>query len=138
MLAVAVVGILAAIAVPNFVKMQLRAKRAELPSNTDGIKTAQLGYEATYDQFVNVNSFHPRGTNLDKKLATWTTGSAFDDLGWAPDGDVRGSYATVTTSASDFLVYALADMDADGSFVLYMATKDTNAATPSATYNDIY
>ena len=44
MIVVAIIGILAAIAIPNFVEMQYRAKRAEIPSNVDGIKTAEMGY----------------------------------------------------------------------------------------------
>ena len=53
MIVVAIIGILAALAIPTFVEMQLRAKRAEVPGNLDGIKTAQVGYEATYDAYVN-------------------------------------------------------------------------------------
>ena len=37
MIVVAIIGILAAIAIPNFITMQLKAKRGELPGNVDGI-----------------------------------------------------------------------------------------------------
>ena len=138
MIVVAIIGILASIAIPNFVSMQYRAKRSELPMNVDGIKTSQLAYEASNDGFVQVSSFHPHGTSINKQLVPWTTGSNFDTLGWSPDGDVRGSYATVTTSATDFLVYALSDIDGDSSYCLYMATKSTNAELPSTSYQRIY
>ena len=62
MIVVAIIGILAAIAIPNFVDMQYRAKRAEVPSNVDGIKTAELAYEASFDQFVAQTTFRPNSS----------------------------------------------------------------------------
>ena len=59
MIAVAIIGILAAIAVPNFAGMQYRAKRVKAPSNVDGIKTAQMGRNARYDRSVEVSSWNP-------------------------------------------------------------------------------
>ena len=41
MIVVAIIGILAAIAIPSFLAMQLRAKRSELPTNLDAIRTAE-------------------------------------------------------------------------------------------------
>ena len=72
MIVVAIIGILASIAIPNFVDMQYRAKRSELPMNVDGIKTAQLAYEASNDAFVQVGSFHPHGTSINKQAVPWT------------------------------------------------------------------
>ena len=53
MIVVAIIGILAAIAIPNFVAMQLKAKRSEVPSNVDGIKTAEVAYEAAFDAYLD-------------------------------------------------------------------------------------
>jgi prepilin-type N-terminal cleavage/methylation domain-containing protein len=55
MIVVAIIGILAAIAIPNFLAMQLRAKRAELPSNLDGIRTAEKAYQAEWDTFTSAS-----------------------------------------------------------------------------------
>ncbi|HCH61199.1 MAG TPA: dolichyl-phosphate-mannose--protein mannosyltransferase, partial [Deltaproteobacteria bacterium] len=85
MIVVAIIGILAAIAIPNFVRMQYRAKRSELPSNVDGIKTAQLAYDAAMDTYIQNASFHP-DSSPGKKQRDWNAGSAFDTLGWGPDG----------------------------------------------------
>ena len=135
MIVVAIIGILAAIAIPNFVAMQYRAKRSEVPSNVDGIKTAQLAYDAAFDQFIQQTSPHPDGSP-GKAQRTWTTGSAFDTLGWGPDGMVRGSYTVVSTSSTDFLVTGFADVDGDGSNSSYTATKSINAV--QTTLNSIY
>ena len=52
MIVVAIIGILAAVAIPNFVEMQYRAKRAELPVNVSAIQTAEIGYDAINDGYV--------------------------------------------------------------------------------------
>jgi type IV pilus assembly protein PilA len=133
MIVVAIIGILAAIAIPNFVDMQYRAKRAEIPSNVDGIKTAELAYEASFDQFVEQSASHP-DSSPNKQQRAWTSGSAFDTLGWGPDGNVRGSY-TVITDTTDFSVNGLCDVDGDASMADYSATKTLNATMRSPNNN---
>ena len=91
MIVVAIIGILAAIAIPNFVDMQYRAKRAEVPGNVDGIKTAQIAYDAAFDKYIEVSSWAP-SDDLTKTQRSWETGTDFDTLGWGPDGKVRGRY----------------------------------------------
>ena len=137
MIVVAIIGILAAIAIPNFVEMQYRAKRAELPSNTDGIKTAEMGYEATFDGFI-VAADHPAQT-LGKAQVSWAGGNTdYQKLGWAPDGDVRGTYAvtTATTGSGDFTVKGRGDIDADKAEAVYTATKSINTVFHNT--NDTY
>jgi type IV pilus assembly protein PilA len=139
MIVVAIIGILAAIAIPNFVEMQYRAKRGELPTNVKAIKTSEMGYEASFDTFVPA-SVHPRGDGaLDKQQFNWSGGnSAFQTLGWQPDGQVRGNYTVVTTTsgASDFTVTGKADVDANGDIAQYTATKSIN--TTFHNRNDTY
>jgi type IV pilus assembly protein PilA len=138
MIVVAIIGILAAIAIPNFVEMQYRAKRAELPSNVDGIKTAEMGYEASFDQFVPAAA-HPSSTPPGKKAASWAGGTnEYQKLGWAPDGDVRGIYivSTTTSGASNFTVTGRGDIDGDSSESKYTATKSINTVFNNR--NDTY
>ena len=135
MIVVAIIGILAAIAIPNFVAMQYRAKRSEVPSNVDGIKTAELAYDAAFDTFVQNAGFHP-DSSPGKKQRDWNPGSAFDTLGWGPDGQVRGSYKIVSTSTTDFLVTGIADVDGDAVQSSFTATKSINAVMVSG--NDTY
>jgi type IV pilus assembly protein PilA len=135
MIVVAIIGILAAIAIPNFVAMQYRAKRAEIPANVDGIKTAEIAYDAAFDQYIQQTGFHP-SASVGKAQATWTAGSAFDTIGWAPDGKVRGSYKLVSISSTDFLVTGISDVDGDGVQASYTAQKSIN--TVPTTTNNIY
>ena len=127
MIVVAIIGILAAIAIPNFMDMQYRAKRAESPANVDGIKTAEMGYDAAFDTLIAVATPVPAGA-MTKAQVNWTAGSGFDTLGWAPDGKVRGQYSiiTVATGIQDFTVVGDIDVDNDDADARYTATKSIN------------
>ena len=135
MIVVAIIGILAAIAIPNFVAMQYRSKRAEVPANVDGIKMAELAYEATYDAFIQQTSFYPSSA-VGKGQVDWPAGSAFDTIGWSPDGRVRGAYKVVSLSSTDLRVTGISDVDGDGSQARFTSTKSVNTAMLSL--NDTY
>ena len=141
MIVVAIIGILAAIAIPNFVEMQNRAKRAELPANVDGIKTSEMGYEAAFDAYLACQ-VAPGVSPPGKSPAPWLPNSTFETLGWSPDGEVRGVYEVLTTPASsgprggDFRVIGVADVDGDGVYSRYTATKEINSTQISL--NDTY
>ena len=134
MIVVAIIGILAAIAIPNFVAMQYRAKRSEIPSNVDGIKTAELAYDAAFDTFVVESTGRP-DTSPGKTQRAWVAGN-FATLGWAPDGNVRGTYSVTTTSSTDFNVVGTSDVDGDGTKTSFTASKTINTTMVSA--NDVY
>lgn len=141
MIVVAIIGILAAIAIPNFVAMQYRAKRAELPANVDAIKTAEMSYEATFNAFLACQ-VAPGVSPPGKSPTPWMPNTAFQTLGWTPDGEVRGVYEVLTTPPSsgnpggDFQVIGIADIDGDAIYSRYTATKTSNTAQVSM--NDTY
>ncbi len=122
MIVVAIIGILASIAIPNFVSMQYRAKRAELPTNVEGIRVAETAYEASFDSWQQIPTFQPT-TSPSKAKVTWVTGTGFDTLGWAPDGKVRGAYRVTSLSSADFEVTGICDVDGDGNVATFTATK---------------
>ena len=96
MIVVALIMILAAIAVPQFQSMQLKAKRGELAGNLRGIFDAQRAYYAAHDTMLTVSQKPVLTSVLGKQFNSWVTGTAFDSMGWAPDGQVRGTYWAVT------------------------------------------
>src|SRR6476660_3236451 len=51
MIVVAIIGILAAIAIPNFLAYQARAKQSEAKTNLGGIYTSEIGYFGEYNDF---------------------------------------------------------------------------------------
>src|SRR3972149_4788358 len=52
MIVVAIIGILAAIAIPNFLRFQLKAKSSEGKTNLAAIRTAEESYAAQYATYV--------------------------------------------------------------------------------------
>ncbi len=134
MIVVAIIGILAAIAIPNFVDMQYRAKRAELPPNINGIKTAEIAYDAAFDAYL-APAYAPAAVG-GKVAQAWVTNAAFTALGWEPSGSVRGSYKAASPSDNDFTVTGIIDVDGDGTAATYTATKTISATM--ATGNEIY
>ncbi len=132
------IGIFAAIAIPNFVVMQQRAKRAEVPMNVDGIKVTLIAYEAINDTYLAVPEPVPLDTvMIGEQLVPWPSGTPFDELGWMPDGDVRGTYwVEVSDDGLDFTVHGMCDVDGDGDPAHYTATKSINATLE--TYNYVY
>jgi len=93
MIVVAIIGILAAIAIPNFLKFQAKSKQSEAKTNLAGIFTAETAYfgEAnTYGNFAQVN-WTPSGTPRYRYTL---------DGGTTVDGTLTvGSTATIATPA---------------------------------------
>jgi type IV pilus assembly protein PilA len=139
MIVVAIIGILAAIAIPNFVAMQLRAKRGEVPGNVDGIKTGEIAYEAANNQYLAAAEA-PRamgGDEGDKDPFSWDPAAAgFADIGWKADGKVRGNYTVSDVTGTDFLVTGQCNVDGEANLANYTATTSINSTQNTA--NDVY
>jgi type IV pilus assembly protein PilA len=109
MIVVAIIGILAAIAIPNFLQFQLRSKTGEAKTNLAAIRTAEEGYFAEFNTYVAaVASGFDGGMGANKRA--WPTGTSFDQLGWAPEGEVFFDYA-VAVSGSAWTADAVGDLD---------------------------
>jgi type IV pilus assembly protein PilA len=66
MIVVAIIGILAAIAIPNFIKFQARSKQSEVKSNLKAMFTAQRAAYQEYDGYgnlINRIGFNPERGN---------------------------------------------------------------------------
>ena len=65
------------------------------------------------DSFVR-RSIHELGSTGELP-AEWTPGSAFDILGWSPDGPVQATYQVqVLRDSTDFIAHGWIDADGDG------------------------
>jgi type IV pilus assembly protein PilA len=141
MIVVAIIGILAAIAIPNFLAMQLRAKRSELPTNLDAIRTAEKAYHAEWDGFTSASNTPSAAVGRSQVDFTGGGYLSFENLGWTADGKVRGQYNTIQSNASsaatdDFTSIGLSDVDGDGANAQY----NCNRAEKSnmVTSNNVY
>ncbi len=122
MIVVAIIGILAAIAIPNFVRFQLRSKSSEGKTNLAGIRTAQESYFAEYGNYVPA-AISPAMLTVppSSKQAFVDTGAAganFNTIGWAPEGQVYFRYQAILGVNGDYIAAAEADIDADAAMTL--------------------
>ena len=119
MIVVAIIGILAAIAIPNFLRFQLKSKSSEGKVNVAAIRTAQESYLAEFGVYVSAPA-SPAAVPTTKVPFVdvgGTNAASFNTLGWAPEGQVFFQYATTAgtgTQGSAYTISAAADIDADG------------------------
>jgi len=106
MIVVAIIGILAAIAIPNFVKYQLRSKFSEASSNVEGLRKAEEALRQGERKVVL-----PATGAVD---ATYTAGT-YHNLGSVtyPVGGVIGA-AKMTWPAADLALTAAIDWQIEG------------------------
>jgi type IV pilus assembly protein PilA len=109
MIVVAIIGILAAIAIPNFLRYQLRSKFAELKTNVEAIYKSEeslrqservLCPSAATGAYASWSGAIPTGT-LGAQKIVWTStdfvlASAID---WSVQGATYGQYYTAVNNA---------------------------------------
>ncbi|MBW2713505.1 MAG: prepilin-type N-terminal cleavage/methylation domain-containing protein [Deltaproteobacteria bacterium] len=120
MIVVAIIGILSAIAIPNFVKFQLRSKTSEAKVNLKAIVVAEDAYYAEFGTYVPNNpSLLPgllSGQKVAWEVAEGVDRTGFNLIGWEPAGDVYFAYAVATNAtngATTFTADAMGDIDND-------------------------
>jgi type IV pilus assembly protein PilA len=127
MIVVAIIGILAAIAIPNFLKYQLRAKFGELPTNVSAIFKAEESLRqgertiaavgqlsaAGAGQYAAFTATPAGGTVGTTKLA-WANGdrATAQAIDWVVEGQTYGKYVTIVAGSGTALtIFAYSDID---------------------------
>jgi len=118
MIVVAIIGILAAIAIPNFLNFRLKAKTSEAKSNLGAIRTTEVAYYAEWSTWVGNQAFTPVADRTgDDQKVPWDDGERFSILGFAPEGNVFFSYelqgASWPVGSDGFTSRAAGDLDTD-------------------------
>jgi type IV pilus assembly protein PilA len=123
MIVVAIIGILAAIAIPNFLRFQLKAKSSEGKTNLAAIRTAEQSFYSEFGNYLSATAsppampgsrkvtFVPAGADNGTIPAT----PGFTTLGWAPEGNVYFQYSVGSdATGTGFTAVANANIDATG------------------------
>jgi len=138
MIVVAIIGILAAIAIPNFIRFQLRSKAGEAKLNLVAIRSAEGGYFGEFGSYIEMANAEPQTTGLDavapgSTKRRWSAcpatitmadpghcimgyfpeGPTYFDYGVASDGPGNAALAPGSV-ASEYWADALSDIDGDG------------------------
>jgi len=133
MIVIGIIGVLVAIAIPNFLSYQARTRRSEAFANLAAVARSQMTYLAESGSYFEAAPF-PDFTaydGLSTKKMVWDSDSddAYAELGWKPDGEVFYSYesnagvAVAPCSCTQcFTVSAYGDVDGDGlpSAIMYV------------------
>lgn len=142
MLSVAIVGLLAAIAIPSFQLYRFRTRTAESGAIASSIKVSQESYAAVTDAYANItlpnpNPAGPAGPPTVSKRA-WDTlpcpgtcsrtapanCTTFACIGFAPAGPVHYHYTSPSLAVgagtpNEYSIGAAGDVDADGALGSY-------------------
>ena len=114
MIVVAIIGILAAIAIPNFVRFQLRSKTSEAKMNIAAIRTAEEAYFSEYGLYVS--TFQAPNLFPTSQKRGWVGAGVpqFDQIGFRPEGEVFFVYAVNGGTPNAFSIASIGDLDGDG------------------------
>jgi type IV pilus assembly protein PilA len=117
---VAIIGVLCAVAIPAFMRFQLRSKTAEAGVNLQAISKAQESFFAEFGTYVSVPTPVPVTIPGATKVQ-WPGSPGFDTLGWGPEGSVFFQYVISADNPGAggallrYTAEAAADLDNDGS-----------------------
>lgn len=139
MIVVAIIGILAAIAIPNFVRFQLRSKAGEGKLNLVAIRSAEGGYFGEFGTYIAMAAeplttggvTAPAGTLIGSAKRDWLPCPAVITMaspghcimGYFPEGPTYYDYAVATAVANgaiapgnvnvEYFADAASDIDGD-------------------------
>ncbi len=111
---IAVLGILATVATPNFIRMQARSRTAEAFTNLAALREAEVARYAESGNFVRAGRAPAGEPGLRAKRWSGANAVEFRELlGFAPDGDVFFAYGA-NGEGDAFTLTAVSDLDGRG------------------------
>src|SRR5262249_33255941 len=102
MIVVAIIGILAAIAIPNFIKFQARSKQGEAKSNLKSLFTAQRAYFQEKDKYLETINDIGFGPERGNRYAYWNGATADYQLRTSLSGSSATTNNTITVDTFKF------------------------------------
>ena len=153
LIGVAIVGILAALAIPTFKSYVYRGRVTEAVTILNEIKTRQEAYRSRFGNYAAVSgngdwtgATYTPATVPGQQPVAWPSSAAWEELGLSPPGAVRFRYATVagqpgmappTGSNLDpnnfwYAAQAEGDLDGDGTTFILEVYSDSRVMYNSA------
>ena len=137
MMVVAIIGILAAIAIPGFARFQLRGKAAEGKVNLASLRTAEEAYLVEFSTYVGTSVSPMAVASTSAQKVTWTDQGGFGALGWRPSGEVFYAYAIEVGPSGGppfdhYTASAVSDLDDDDVLNVWGYVKANPAGTAMA------
>lgn len=132
MIVVAIIGILAAVAIPRYANYQMRSKSSEARICLNSLALAQIAYHGeTNSYMVCVNN---PGAVPGIQKAFWNAANVdFSMIGFMPkDNSVHYQYASTSANLSaDFTATATGDLDGDGVLAVFQVQHNTAFTGPA-------
>ena len=111
MICVAILGIICSIAVPQYMRFQLKAKSTEAKTNLKAIRAAEEAYYSEFGSFVAAVQT-PASIPGTRSTTIAPPSPGFQRLGFEPAGEVFFAYAiTVSSDGVGFTAEAAGDLD---------------------------
>ena len=96
MVVVGIIGLLSAIAVPNFISYQARSRRSEAYANLSAVARLQTSFHAERGEFFEAGAWPDYvahgGLSTEKMEWDALSEAAYSELGWRPEGSARSGH----------------------------------------------
>ena len=129
MIVVAIIGILAAIAIPEFIAYTLKSKTSEALMNMGNIATAEEVYRAKNNVYLSC-TLSPVGGGQTTPTA-WVDAGGFTAIGFEAIRKVYYTYQVVATPTT-FKIIATGDLDGNGVNAIFTRTNTGIITQPAA------
>lgn len=128
MIVISIVGLLSSVAIPNYMRFQMKTKSTEAKTSLASIRTAEESYFAEYGRYAPASP-NPITVPGSTKAIFSPANVGFQRLGFSPEGSVYFSYAVavpVASNASGFSADAGADLDRNGIYQYWAFVKQAS------------
>ncbi len=122
-LVIAIIGVLAAVAIPSFLQYTQRAKTEEARSNLETIARHMEAYRAEFQTYPSAAAT-PETPPCGVRVMFTPSDPAWTQIGFTPLDPIYYSY-TVEGGSERYVIRARGDLDCDGTYSLFERTSDS-------------